>query len=129
MVWNTEAYREPCQTSIMELFFANRPAIDNWLGSKCASEIWTISRILWFLFSETNSIPHVLVNLIKTNTFFIKQHLTASETTCTKVCKYDWRVVYISRHQRIQTILVKNSPGTITSLTANCMKWFSKQTT
>ena len=36
--------------------------------------------------------------------------------------------IFLGMFQRIQTIFVKNSPGTITNLTVNCMKRFSKQT-
>ena len=83
----------------------NFPCPEKFLVTRLKYELF--SGILWFLFCETNSIPHVLVNLIKTfliNTLLIEHHLTASKITCTKVCKL-WltRCVYFSAYFREYT--------------------------
>ena len=84
------------------LILRNFPCPEKFLVTRLEYELF--SGILWFLFSKTSSIPHVLVNLIKTfliNTLLIEHHLTASEITCAKVCKL-WLTccVYFSAYFR-----------------------------
>ena len=81
--------------------FASCPVIDNWLVLNTSLKYELFSGILGFLFSESNSIPRVLVNLIKTSIFRMQHHVTGSETTCTEICKL-WltRCVYFSAYSR-----------------------------